>query len=348
MVKCTNCNRTFDDNFNLCPYCGTKKPAPKICPHCNFKTYQEFKFCPMCANKLISKKMEKERLETYKRKRELIKIVDNENISYSKLPLYDKIKHNEITNESELKEEIKKERRNGLIKLVQSAGFEYPIETELLYKINHNEITNDNDLNREIKKQLKKKEEEERKKELKRQVVKSKLTSNSNNILYQKINNNIITNEYELKIAISDEKRKIKQKEEERKKELKRLVNESKLTSNSKDKLYQKINNNFITNEYNLRNEIQKEKRKIEQSKEKEKQKLFVYLNSRYIGTNTKRKIVRKIENGEITTKEQIDAYGPEDKRKKQYMSNEEQNERRRNFDKARPMGMSWSDYLKH
>lgn len=45
---------------------------------------------------------------------------------------------------------------------------------------------------------------------------------------------------------------------------------------------------------------------------ENKKRNLFLYLNSTNIGTNLKRKIVKKIENGKITTEQEIDNYRPE------------------------------------
>ena len=35
MVDCPNCNKYYNDDFDFCPYCGTKKPFPKVCPECN-------------------------------------------------------------------------------------------------------------------------------------------------------------------------------------------------------------------------------------------------------------------------------------------------------------------------
>lgn len=54
MIDCPNCNRFYDDNFDFCPYCGTKKPSPKICPNCEISTYATFSFCPKCGTELIS------------------------------------------------------------------------------------------------------------------------------------------------------------------------------------------------------------------------------------------------------------------------------------------------------
>lgn len=54
-MKCPNCNKTYDDNFRFCPYCGEKKPEPKICTNCIMELSVEFSFCPECGTKLVSK-----------------------------------------------------------------------------------------------------------------------------------------------------------------------------------------------------------------------------------------------------------------------------------------------------
>lgn len=64
---CPNCNKTYDENFNFCPYCGEVKPEQLICPHCGFKS-NEFSYCPNCGKKLVSryyiKKQQKQVKET--------------------------------------------------------------------------------------------------------------------------------------------------------------------------------------------------------------------------------------------------------------------------------------------
>lgn len=52
-MECPNCNKIYDDGFNFCPYCGIKKPAPKICPICELEPDLEFSFCPKCGTELI-------------------------------------------------------------------------------------------------------------------------------------------------------------------------------------------------------------------------------------------------------------------------------------------------------
>ena len=54
MVLCPNCNRSFDNDFEFCPYCGSKKPQAKVCPRCALETYEEFSFCPKCGAELMA------------------------------------------------------------------------------------------------------------------------------------------------------------------------------------------------------------------------------------------------------------------------------------------------------
>ncbi|WP_405322859.1 zinc ribbon domain-containing protein [Methanobrevibacter sp.] len=54
MVLCPNCNRSFDDDFEFCPYCGCKKPQAKVCPRCALETYEVFSFCPKCGAELMA------------------------------------------------------------------------------------------------------------------------------------------------------------------------------------------------------------------------------------------------------------------------------------------------------
>lgn len=51
MIKCPNCNNSYDNKFKFCPHCGLKAPEPKICHQCGFESY-DFNFCPECGNKL--------------------------------------------------------------------------------------------------------------------------------------------------------------------------------------------------------------------------------------------------------------------------------------------------------
>ena len=160
---CPNCNRTYDDDFNFCPYCKTKKPSPKICPNCEFKTYDDFIFCPICSEDLISEREYQERLEktkTEERRNQLRKIVENADLTFSsKQKIYDKINRYEITDVIELENIIKKE-----------------IEKERVVK-----------------------KGELRKSELKKCVGYSNLSSHSKQKIYDKIKSSEITNVHELK-----------------------------------------------------------------------------------------------------------------------------------------------------
>lgn len=54
-MKCPKCNKNIDDDFKFCPYCGEKKPSPKICPNCELEHNAKFSFCPECGTQLIIK-----------------------------------------------------------------------------------------------------------------------------------------------------------------------------------------------------------------------------------------------------------------------------------------------------
>ena len=54
-MKCPNCNKTYNDDFKFCPYCGEGKPEPKICPNCELEHNAEFIFCPECGTQLTEK-----------------------------------------------------------------------------------------------------------------------------------------------------------------------------------------------------------------------------------------------------------------------------------------------------
>lgn len=55
-MECPNCNKIYDDDFKFCPYCGEKKPDPKICPVCEIEHDIKFNFCTECGEELITKK----------------------------------------------------------------------------------------------------------------------------------------------------------------------------------------------------------------------------------------------------------------------------------------------------
>ena len=52
MVECPNCKKNYDDDFDLCPYCGCMSPILKACPECLFETLEEEIFCQKCGAKL--------------------------------------------------------------------------------------------------------------------------------------------------------------------------------------------------------------------------------------------------------------------------------------------------------
>ena len=60
MVECPNCNKTYDDEFRFCPFCGEKKPEGKICLGCKYESY-EYDFCPKCGRQLFEKHVYDER-----------------------------------------------------------------------------------------------------------------------------------------------------------------------------------------------------------------------------------------------------------------------------------------------
>lgn len=165
---CPNCNRTYDDDFNFCPYCKTKKPSPKICPNCEFKTYDDFNFCPICSEDLISEReyqSRQEKIRTEEKKNQLRKIVEKEDLSFSsKQILCDKINREEITDEIELEKEIKKQikkdrllkkeelRKNELKKCVEYSSLFFKSKQKVYKKIKNSEITDVYELNEYLRK----------------------------------------------------------------------------------------------------------------------------------------------------------------------------------------------------
>ena len=74
---CPNCKKHFNEGFNFCPWCGSKKLDIKICPNCEYKTYdEEFMFCPECGKKLIDEieyELQKDEIKEFLRKEEIQK-----------------------------------------------------------------------------------------------------------------------------------------------------------------------------------------------------------------------------------------------------------------------------------
>lgn len=79
-MECPNCNKTFDDDFDLCPYCGMMSPILKACPECLYETLEEDIFCPKCSAKLMNKiqliKDLKEKISDYKMLGEYEKVLE--------------------------------------------------------------------------------------------------------------------------------------------------------------------------------------------------------------------------------------------------------------------------------
>ena len=81
-MQCPNCNKNYEDDFDFCPYCGTKKPEPpkpKTCPECGFQS-NKYSFCPKCGEKLLNDaELEKYRIkEEERRRKEQQKIKEEE------------------------------------------------------------------------------------------------------------------------------------------------------------------------------------------------------------------------------------------------------------------------------
>ena len=53
-MQCPKCNKTYDDDFKFCPYCGEETPELKYCYECLYKS-REFIFCPECGTTLLPK-----------------------------------------------------------------------------------------------------------------------------------------------------------------------------------------------------------------------------------------------------------------------------------------------------
>ena len=108
-------------------------------------------------------------------------------------------------------------------------------------------------------------------------------------------------------------------KERERKNELIKFVMRANLPIDSKDKLYQKINENIIMNRRTLIIQIDNEKNKIRRKRLSEEMKeeiewkneLKEYFLSSYTGhvpSTRQKEIINQIERGQIKTKKQLDS----------------------------------------
>lgn len=226
-MECPNCYRTYDNGFKFCPYCGEKKPEPKICPNCKFRTFdEEFMFCPECREKLILK-TEYERLEKVR------------------------------------KDEDEERLKNKYKKMVDDADLDSASKSILKFRINENKIIDIKDEIRLEKRQTERRREkirvEKRKKEFREIVNASELDSTSKSVLINLINQQKIITESKLKEEIEIEKRK---KELLKIFEFKELVEGVDLDSTSRSDILTKINQNKFTSEKELEEEIIKEKNK--------------------------------------------------------------------------------------
>lgn len=105
MLKCPSCNKTYDDDFDFCPYCG-KASDNKKCPTCGFKS-NEFNFCPKCGIELLTE-TEMNQIQAKEYYKEAIKLEVND--EYEKaMKYYDKATEldSNDTNEEKL-DELKK------------------------------------------------------------------------------------------------------------------------------------------------------------------------------------------------------------------------------------------------
>lgn len=257
MVDCPNCNKFYNDDFDFCPYCGTKKPAPKICPKCEISTYESYMFCPKCGTELISK------IEFNSEINYIINLIYNEDFdnAISKCTQLNIVKDYDGPTIHSLLKEIDDSKKRGkkrkkeektkaeFEKIVEDTDLDTTSKSELITKINNNEIITENTLKVEISR-------EKRKSELRKMVNDAELDHYSKNKFINKINYNHITDKFVLSNEIS------KSEKEMKKSKLIKIVKNADLTTSSKSELIKKINKNFIIYESTLEEEInQKEKR---------------------------------------------------------------------------------------
>ena len=55
VYKCPSCSRDIDQNWNVCPHCGSDTGVTK-CPNCNSSASSSWKFCPYCKENLNNQK----------------------------------------------------------------------------------------------------------------------------------------------------------------------------------------------------------------------------------------------------------------------------------------------------
>lgn len=167
-MKCPNCNKTYDEEFKFCPYCGEEKPKPKICPNCNLEQNAEFTYCTECGTELIEKEESmRMRQEKYNKRirSNLIKYV-NDTIDYPILKEYliNQIKGGLINSIFDLdyKLDLVKDNPKFILKtIVKKTELDSNLKSLLIYRINENKIRTENELKQEIEKirELRKEEE---------------------------------------------------------------------------------------------------------------------------------------------------------------------------------------------
>ena len=126
-MKCIRCKETYDDDFKFCPYCGERKPDPKICPICEIEHDIKFNFCTECGEELITKKeyekkleeIERERLEEERRLQE----IERERLEEERRLEEIERKKEEERKKAEVDEiirKLKQERKNKLLELIDN------------------------------------------------------------------------------------------------------------------------------------------------------------------------------------------------------------------------------------
>jgi predicted amidophosphoribosyltransferase len=53
-MKCVNCQKPLEENFKVCPFCGTDVSQNRTCPSCQKETDPSWVVCPYCSTKLNS------------------------------------------------------------------------------------------------------------------------------------------------------------------------------------------------------------------------------------------------------------------------------------------------------